>query len=82
LTGSNTIHHSTPALGGDFLGGDGAADRARHRIRWLALQDGLARAAVRLKNDSSNSDLEFRILNAFLIEEIVWYRDVPFRLPG
>jgi hypothetical protein len=45
-------------------------------------QDGFARAGVRLKNDLSSSDLEFRILNAFLIEEIVWYRDAAFRLPG
>jgi hypothetical protein len=45
-------------------------------------QDGLAHAGVRLKNDLSSSDLDFRILKAFLIEEIVWYRDATFRLPG
>jgi hypothetical protein len=35
-------------------------------------QDGFARAGVRLKNNLLGSDLDFRILNAFLVEEIVW----------
>jgi hypothetical protein len=35
-------------------------------------QDGLAGAGVRVKNDLLGSDLDFRIVNVFLIEKIVW----------
>jgi hypothetical protein len=41
-------------------------------------QDGLAGAGVRVKNDLLGADLDFRSLNAFLIEEIAWCRDVGF----
>jgi hypothetical protein len=41
-------------------------------------QDGFARAGVRVKNDLLGSDLDFRSLNAFLIEEIGWCRDASF----
>jgi hypothetical protein len=70
-----------------IFGGDGAADRARHRNRWLAIkppqsvacdQDGLACAWVRVKNDLLGSDLDFRSLNAFLIEEIARCHDAGF----
>jgi hypothetical protein len=33
-------------------------------------QDGFAGAGVRLKSNLLGSDLDFRILNAFLVEEI------------
>jgi hypothetical protein len=35
-------------------------------------QNGLARAGVRVKNDLLRSDLDFRIVNVFLIEKVVW----------
>jgi hypothetical protein len=42
-------------------------------------QDGFARAGALLKSDLLGSDFDFKILNAFLIEEIVWNRDAGFR---
>jgi len=45
-------------------------------------QDGFARAGVRVKNDLLGSDLDFRSLNAFLIDEIAWCRDVGASTPG
>jgi hypothetical protein len=40
-------------------------------------QDGLAGAGVRVKNDLLDSDPDFRIVNVFLIEKIVWCAMMP-----
>jgi hypothetical protein len=61
-----------------IFGGDGAADRARHPQSVACDQDGLACAWVRVKNDLLGSDLDFRSLNAFLIEEIARCHDAGF----
>src|SRR5712671_5901377 len=79
LDGSNTIHHSAPGLGGDLLAAMAQLIERATAIGGSSDQDGLARAGVRVKNDLLGSDLDFRSLNAFLIEEIAWCRDAGCR---
>jgi hypothetical protein len=76
--GSNTIHHSAPALGSDLLATmaqlvERATAFGGSRSRWL-----------RPRRSSSKKrfivlGLDFRILDSFLVEEIAEYRDVWFR---
>jgi DNA primase catalytic subunit len=60
LTGSNTIHHSAPGLGGDLLAAMAQLIERATAIGGSCDQDGLARAGVRVKNDLLGSDLGFQ----------------------